>query len=425
MQEQSVRKILNLLPEQVCYFKGSEYPLPIKTTFLGDDEISISSLRQQLVEKQDHDLKELLEPLLLAAELYEASREDKSKFFINDHAVQSYVFSGSKWKAGWVLVLGGDDQEKLIEKLKEKNFMIFTDLPDIPDTFYIGDRDTSPVYFLQMMVRYGLVWGRIASGDDHEMGHFLEKDMSGFIIIYQDLPPLKYLVTLGLMKLGAPAVVPSTYPFPYGNRVVADNIDDIIDRSLRFPNLRVRYYRDEIISLPDFCNPAFANKKIETGRLWGGKPNSFFCVRPAEQIEGAINVIGKPSENIGIIVEIENPNFSDDMAHLVEKTALKSVNFLSGIKAYEKEDVFFLETGTDVELNNQKIGEAIYWGIRLKYPRLKKIKVDIIYKQDLLEAEAEKVHRYKTKRRQSVAPGSSNQLRTCESLKRRIGKDLN
>ncbi len=30
---------------------------------------------------------------------------------------------GSKWRAGWVLILGGGDQKVLIEKLKEKNLL--------------------------------------------------------------------------------------------------------------------------------------------------------------------------------------------------------------------------------------------------------------------------------------------------------------
>ena len=67
------------------------------------------------------------------------------------------VFMGSKWLAGWVLVLGSGKRRELIEKLKERDFMVFTDEPDIEDTTFIGDRETSPVYFLQLMVRYGLI----------------------------------------------------------------------------------------------------------------------------------------------------------------------------------------------------------------------------------------------------------------------------
>ena len=138
--------------------------------------------------------------------------------------------------------------------------MVFTDQAGIPDTVFIGSRDTSPIYFLQLMVRYGLIWGRIAPGDDHEMGHFLEKDMPGLIVICADLPPLKYLITLGLMKLGAPAIVPCTFPFPYGYRLVADSVAEILERISHLPNLRQRYYLDEVIGLPAPCNPALDSR---------------------------------------------------------------------------------------------------------------------------------------------------------------------
>ena len=43
-------------------------------------------------------------------------------------------------------------------------------------------RDTGPIYFLQLMVRYAMIWGQIPPGEDHEMGHFLEQDMPGAIV---------------------------------------------------------------------------------------------------------------------------------------------------------------------------------------------------------------------------------------------------
>jgi CO dehydrogenase/acetyl-CoA synthase beta subunit len=412
MQKQAVNEILNLLPEEVHSFTGSEYPLPIKAAFLGDKDIDIASVRQQLIQKQDGDMKGLLEPLLLAAELSEAAREDKEQFFLDDHTVQSYVFRGSKWRAGWALVLGGENQDQLIEELKmgkiphtpedKRDFMVFTDLPDIPETVYIGNRSTSPIYFLQLMVRYGLIWGNIAPGDDHEMSHFLEEDMPGLIVICEDLPPLKYLITLGLMKLGAPAVVPSTFPFPYGRRVVADNIPDIVDKGSAFPNLRQRYYKDETIHLPDYCNPAFANEKIEpVERLVGGL-RSFFCGRRAQQVGQRVDIVGDPGEEIGILVEIAAENLGDDIALMVENVALRSINFLPGIHAYEKNGTLHIELGSDVELDEEKIGEAIYWGIRSQYPRLEQIAVRIIYEPDILASEAEKVRAYKEDRRRFI-----------------------
>ena len=404
IQKQAVETILAILPEGLNEFEGSEYPLPIAATFVDVPQEYISEVRGKLNKLKDKDLKELLEPLLIASELFEASCSDKQEYFITDHSAQSRVFTGSKWKAGWVLVLGGDGREKIhaiISRLIEKNFMVFTDVPDIADTVYIGDRETSPVYFLQLMVRYGLIWGRIAPGNDHEMGHFLERDMPGFMIIADDLPPLKYCVSMGIMKLGAPAVVPSSFPFPYGNRVTADSVEDIITRGSGFPNLRVRCYRDETISLPDFCNPAFANEVIEEKRMYGGG-RSFLCLRPASGVDRYVDVLGPLSDEtreIGIIIDIEHERLSEDLALLLEQTALKSIRYISGTNAYEDNGVFVLENRAGESLDTDKLGEAMYWGLRLKYPRLKNIGIRFILEPETLAKESAQVREYKERRR--------------------------
>ena len=347
-------------------------------------------------------MKDLLEPVLLASELCEAACEDKEQFFIDDQKVQQYVFMGSKWRAGWTLVLGGDNQDELISKLIELRFAVFTDLPDIADTVYIGNRPTSAIYFLQLMVRYGLIWGRIKPGDDHQMGHFLEKDMPGMIIVSRDLSALKYLIVLGLMKLGAPAVVPSSFPFPYGQRVTADTISDMIEKAQRFPNLRQRQYEDEIISLPDYCNPAAAKEEIQTAKVLGGKANSFFCVRPAIKVDKKNNVIGEPAEDIGILVEISAEHFTDDIALSVEAVALKAINYLSGVHAYKDDRIFHLELNAETEIDEEKITQAIYWGIRHEYPRLKNIAISIYYEPDAIALESQRVSAYKSEQRELV-----------------------
>ena len=400
MRKQAVKEMMGVLPENICRFEGSEYPLPLKTTFLGDEAVSIEALRQEISKLGDCDVKELLEPVLLGAELYEASLNDNNQFFITDEKVRAFVF-GSKWEAGWVLVLGDRNQNDLIGKLKQKGFMVFTDNPDIPDTYFIGSRATSPIYFLQMMVRYGLIWGRISPGDDHEMGHFLEKDMPGFMIITENLEPLKYLIALGIMKLGAPALVPSSFPFPYGNRIATDNPVELVESGIHFPNLRMRYYNDEIISLPEYCNPAFVNEKIEDGTVFGGG-SSFFCLKSSKGVEQGVHITGSLSGQIGILVEIENTALSEDLTQIVEQAAIRSINYMSGIKAYEKNSVLYLQTAPGVKLDSMQIGEVIYYGIRLQYPRLEKIKVQIIFDEDSVEKESESIRQFKAARRQLI-----------------------
>ena len=209
MVHDAIGAILKALPPSQGSFAGSQYPLPVAQTFRGNEPLDLEAIRRSLLERANDDPQTILAPLLMAAEQIEAASPDNAEYFLDDQKVQSIVFTGSKWRAGWALVLGNVENAAVVKLLTERDFMVFTDQPGIEGTVFIGARDTSPIYFLQLMVRYGLVWGRIAPGKDHEMGHFLERDMPGFLAITEDLPPVKYLVTLGLMKLGAPGRCPA------------------------------------------------------------------------------------------------------------------------------------------------------------------------------------------------------------------------
>ncbi|MCL2137176.1 MAG: hypothetical protein FWH40_06615 [Coriobacteriia bacterium] len=375
LQISAVDQLLSQLPDKVGFFEGSEYPMPIKTTFLGETGIDPKQLADQLQQKQNGDVRDLLEPVLLAAELVESVNNDKELFFIADKDVRSYVFN-SKWKSGWVLLLGTNKVHELAAAMFEKEFLIFTDQPDIANTVYIGSHDTAPIYFLQMMVRYGLIWGRILPGDDHEMGHFLERDMPGYLLISEDLSPLKYLIVLGLMKLGAPAVVPSTFPFPYGNKALADTFDDQVDYGLHFPNLRTRYYRDELVSLPDYLNIANVNETFEVAKTLGG--NSLL-LRKASGVEAGTTVFSphdsKPSEagpneeSVSILIEVDDDLLTQDLEAMLEQTALRSINYIGGLRASETAGVLQLETSGEA-FDFVQIAEAISGVIRLTYPRL-------------------------------------------------------
>lgn len=403
MQTIATNELLRLLPDSIGTFEGTQYPLPVKTTFLGDEAVTITAVREMIDRSKDADVKHLLEPLLLGAELIEAAMPDKERYFITDASARERVFMGSKWMAGWVLVLGDDGKTDLIDKLKQRGFMVFTDCPDIPDTTYIGGRETSPVYFLQLMVRYGLIWGRIAPGDDHQMGHYLEVDTPGFMIIARELPPLKYHIALGLMKLGCPAVVPSSFPFPYGSRIVAEGTNAIIEAGSRFPNLRQRYFKEQAIQLPQYCNRAFAQESFKPAQSFGGTGDSFFCVRKGDVASEPIRVIGDPEKSIGVIVDVAHEVFSSDIADTVEKTAIKAVSYLTGVRGYEKKGSFIIELREGTALDLRQIGESVYWEIRLQYPRIEKLSVTIICDKAVLATEAPVIRRYKEERKAYLA----------------------
>ncbi|TFG71104.1 MAG: hypothetical protein E4H27_05315 [Anaerolineales bacterium] len=403
MQRKAVDELIAMLPPHVGHFENSQYPLPITTTFIGDTAPDIENIRADLLSHRDGDVKNLLEPVLLGAELVEAVQPDRQDLFLSDERVQSLVFMGSKWHAGWVLVLGDNQHAEHIKLLQERDFMVFTDHPGLENTIYIGNRPTSPVYFLQLMVRYGLVWGRINPGDDHSMGHFLETDMPGFILVTENLPDLKYLVVLGLMKLGAPAVVPPDYPFPYGNYVVASSPEQALSRGCLFPNLRMRYEENEIIRLPAYCNPAHAQESFTIASRFGGTEASFFYMRKAEKPVRDMVIEGEPGNDIGIVVEVDHPDFSLDVAKTIEVDALKAINFIHGMRAKLSNGILTIALSEGVRFEPEQVAEAIRQGVRFKYPRIVNIGVKFIWNRDILIEQAAKVTLQRSERAQFVA----------------------
>jgi len=402
VDQKILEQTINLIPNEIKYFKKTQFPLPVSTAILGEEKIDPDKLKDLLRERAEGDIKGFMEPLLIAAELYEASRKDNADLFIDDRKVRSYVFMGSKWKAGWMLVLG-DKKGKLAHRFLKEDFFVFTDEPGIEDTHYLGERDSAPIYFLQMMFRYAMVWGRIKPGNSHQMSHFLEKDMPGFIVIPEDLSPLKYYITLGLMKMGAPAVVPPTFPFPYGNRVVADTVDDIIKKALKFPNLRIKHYNRELIKLPDYANTAYVNDNIKDPEVWGGSTDSFFHLRHKKGVKKGSTIVGDLGvKDLGILVEIDDPELTLDMELPVEKEALRSINYVPGIIAQDKNGIFSIKTKKP-NIDIEKISEVIYWGIRLAYPKLEKISINVIFDEKTLHEKSLEVRQEKSRRKRFIS----------------------
>lgn len=113
-------------------------------------------------------------------------------------------------------------------------------------------------------------------------------------------------------------------------------------------------------------------------------------------------ITGKPGKEIGIYVNIYGKRFTDDIAHIVERDALKAVNFIPGVRAREKDGMFCLELKKNALPDENKIAEAIYWGVRLQYPLIRNISVGIIYDEEVLSGESVKVKDYKEKRLEFV-----------------------
>ena len=250
-----IDNILGALPQAYLGFERTEYPMPVSQAILGETP-DLAKLREWLAQSEDGELSNLCEPVAVAAEVIESVSADRDEYFLDDDRTRSLVFRGAKWRSGWVLLAGDGVTEALRDKLKAAEYMLFSTEPDgSRDQVAIPKRETGAVYFLQLMVRYAMTWGQIPPGDDHEMGHFLERDMPGAMVVLGEIGPTEGLVLLSLMKMGCPAVVDETFPFEIGPQAVASSDEEVEEALGEFPNMRVRTLGGQMLSLPDGADP--------------------------------------------------------------------------------------------------------------------------------------------------------------------------
>ncbi|MEE8413587.1 MAG: hypothetical protein V3R96_03450, partial [Dehalococcoidales bacterium] len=231
-----LNKLMDDLPRESHDFDGTEFGQPAALAYRGQ-KARADELSKEAENLRDAPPDKVCETAMIMAEMIEASAPDHEKYFITDERTRGRVFFGSKWRSGWVFIMGNNDHSELVQKFNEREFSIFAQNgAGLEKVIDLGPRETAAVYFLQLMVRYAMTWGGISPGDDHEMSHFLEKDMPGVVVANGELTPVEELLLLGLMKMGAPAVVPNKYPWDLGRYVRAEGADNIVGAATKFPN---------------------------------------------------------------------------------------------------------------------------------------------------------------------------------------------
>ena len=321
---------------------------------------------------------------------------------------------GAKWRAGWVFIMGNGDHSELARKFIELNFLVFTQNgADLKNVIDLGPRETAAVYFLQVMVRYAMIWGRIKAGDDHEMGHFLEKDLPGVIVAEGKLTPVEELLLLGLMKMGASAVVPADYPWDLGRYVRAEGVERIIEAATKFPNLRIKDILGKVIELPAFCDPANLRAEFTPENTLGG-PDSFFILRPGNVEEGIS--IPKSKELLqkgpfGIIVEIGDPKLDISTSAYIEKEAIKGIGTMAGLKAEQSaENGFVVYLAKGVAPDPTRIAESIQKWLNYQFPYLEKIHVGIVVGESARKMKAV-AEGFRQERKRAIAQESDDNVK--------------
>jgi hypothetical protein len=389
-------ELLEQLPDEPVAFPGSDYPLPLCQAVLG--RVPSPQEVGRLVEDTDpDDVGHLALHAALAAECFEAAQPDAQERFVTDASLRGDVFMGSKWRAGWTFVLGTRTEE-LRDALGKRSFMVFPG----------GPRSTQPVYWLQMMVRYAMVWGRIPAGEDHEMGHFLEDDLPGVLIVRDGATELECLLALAMMKMGCPAIVPTDFPYREGRQARTDDDAEVLDAIATLPNMRVLEVGGERVALPDYCDPAHAREDFQASRTVGGDHLSFFVLRAAD-VEDGTEVVGVPGESVGIEIGIGDERLDLDVSQHLEKIALGLPGYLPGVRVTSA-DPFTLGLAEGVELPPERLAEAIRAGLKWNFPRLERIHVCVVFDAAELAKAVPNVAAFRQRRADALARRSEDNV---------------
>jgi len=383
----TVSELLSALPHRLHTFHGSSYPLPLCQAVLGH----IPELTEIVahVRKDDDDVGHYALHVALAAECYEAAQPDGGELFVPDGRLRGMVFMGGKWRAGWAFVLG-DATEAIAARLEELDFMVMRS----------DGRSTLPVYWLQMMVRYAMIWGQIPPGEDHEMGHMLEQDLPGALIVRGRCSELESVLALAMMKLGCPAMVPEEFPFEEGRQARVRGDDEALDALATLPNLRVREEGGERVALPDYCNPAHAKETFEAARTIGGE-DSFLVLWPRGCVDG-IEIVGEPRDTFGVLVDVGDERLDLPLSEYLERCALQIPDYLAGLRILSASPLQ-LGLAKGAQLEPEKLAGAIYAGLRWHFPRLRNVHVSLIFDEDVLAGHRQQVAAFRQERDRLIA----------------------
>src|SRR4030042_1894291 len=113
------------LPDEAIPFDRTEFPFPMSQALFGSSP-DLKSLREESarLDESEAAAQESAWVVLGAAEMVESVQDDRSKYFLSDGQFRGAVFTGIKWRAGWVLLLG-EDQKPYARAFDEAGFMVF------------------------------------------------------------------------------------------------------------------------------------------------------------------------------------------------------------------------------------------------------------------------------------------------------------
>ena len=388
---------------------SEKYPLPL--TQLAYRQVpEVQTVRADVQARMASDPVSVLEPALALLELYECNQPDIAEHVLEDMKFIRACFA-SKRANGWIALSGDADRSEVEAAVNGRWQFKFFSGPARPTGVYV---------LLNMLARYAYVYGRISFGDAHAASHFIEDHTPGLLICRGKMSDLELTLSLAAMKMGVPAIVPENYPFPLGRTVRADELPEIRESVVAFPNIRRLLDTPEIPRLPDYCDPENAKQQVPQDIVWGDTPESFYFVRKGSVERTGTEVAGSPGRSahapLGVIVTIDaEPMDAFDRRH-IERQIVTTLGMIDGVSVTYADDRFVLWQAKGTKLKPARIGEVLIAAIRREWPKLSKVRVQIIFDAKRLEALVASVRQGKLARQEQIGSAteeSMDQMYTC------------
>lgn len=247
-------------------------------------------------------LSENPEYILALVEEIEGSKLFQTEF-VTDRDFARY-FQTDPPPAAFVFAYAEDENTKLLERVKIRVLK--------------SQSDMSLVGFVQLLLRFVTRFGDVKPGDIQEFRRFNSYFYSGILLVNRDITPFEELMLLAADSLGCLVV-------SHRELKGIKNLVHYDDAAGGFEKIRKifdeRNYPYDRQALKEREHPHQTDFRFEAG----GTIISFFVVRAMGGVDG-VEVRGAVSDDMGIIIDIGDPEVDITMTLYIEQTLIDLLN---------------------------------------------------------------------------------------------------
>jgi acetyl-CoA decarbonylase/synthase, CODH/ACS complex subunit beta len=395
-----LRELLDLTEGMSFRETGSErFPLPLTMAICGEVP-EVEEVRELVESRLEEDPVAALEGGLVLLELYEGNQAGVEEYVPADGAFLGMAFN-TKRQNGWIGVLGEEDPAEVERKVNESwKFKLVEG----------RERRTGLYSLLNMVVRYGFVYGKIGFGDSHAMGHFVEDFAPALLICRPGMDDLELTLSLATMKIGVPAVVPEAYPFPLGRQARVEDLGEVGVATVVFANIRRLMDFPEVPVLPEYLDASHAGEKFESAVTWGETEESFYILRKGKVEKPGVEVVGEPSAAMGVVLTVDvEPMDAFDREYLEEK-AVGSLGMMRGVRAQCEGGRLVIELAEEGVVAGKRIGEVLIATLRHEFPKIDRVRAEVIFDRVWLAGMVEEVRGERVERSAAIAAATEEDM---------------